>query len=399
MSRASSGTAKSGNAKRFAKSDQSGHRSSDSYELLSEVRKLALEQQGSGPEHFLSLREAAAKFDVSLSSMAGVYRRLREEGILVSLRASKTIVQGRDAIRTLRVRSLIGMPVSIPLLQTLRSYSDCVLYLRQELHRRGFAVLPFYFEDRTVQPEAVVQWAREEKTNAVMWVQPSRLRTETALRLRDCGIQFAGVNIGGVVQRLCRYEVRRQQAIQIILDEWTSSQGLQTAILVRAGPETPREIRRAERLCELAALARLQFEIVKVEGGRITRTLSALSHRERYGILLAGSAGAILGSRASDTIAKIVAAHRIALIDGPIDLPFAQEIPEGAADLVCVNWSALARRIAQDALTGHAFAEHEITTFEAEAQLQNPLTCCREGRFLVGYDWLGGTEDANRFAA
>ena len=119
------------------------------------VRQLALQQQKDRPQPFLSLRDAARQFKVPLSSMAAVYRRLKAEGILSSVRASGTILRGRETGRTLQGRAVIGMPLSIPSLHTFQAYRHCYLRLRKELHARGLVVSPFHFEELNIQPELI----------------------------------------------------------------------------------------------------------------------------------------------------------------------------------------------------------------------------------------------------
>jgi hypothetical protein len=346
--------------------------------LFEVVRQLALEEQRDSAQDFISLRSAARKFEVPLSSMTAVYRRLTQEGLLSTVRGSRTVLQGRNANRTITVRAFVGMPLSLPRLQTFHGYREGYLALRLELQTRGFAVSPIYFNQADIPADEVAQKARAEKIDIVVWLRPHGLIHDSMLRLRDAGIRFVGLNIGGVVGGYCRYEIRRRQAISLILHEWGSAKKFNAAVLVRAGKEALGESERLARLRDLARLHGFRFEIASVQAGRVSRLMKSLGEKKRSGILLAASAAAILGSRAEDTVAEVFTGCRIALIDGPIEFPFAGPPAESCADVVVVDWARIARRIAQDIMTGEAFAPAETVAFEANAHLQVSLSSLKD---------------------
>lgn len=63
------------------------------------IRDLAVKQQKDTAQIFLSLRDAAERFAVPTSAMAAVYRQLKDEGVLSSIRGSHTMLHalGRRA--------------------------------------------------------------------------------------------------------------------------------------------------------------------------------------------------------------------------------------------------------------------------------------------------------------
>jgi DNA-binding transcriptional regulator YhcF (GntR family) len=69
--------------------------------VLQTIRRLALGQQKKGPQIFLSLRKAALRFEVPVSTMAAIYHRLADEGILDTVRATQTNLRGRETSRSL----------------------------------------------------------------------------------------------------------------------------------------------------------------------------------------------------------------------------------------------------------------------------------------------------------
>jgi hypothetical protein len=341
--------------------------------LFETIRQLAIKQLKEEPQLFLTLRQAARRFDVPVSTMAAIYRRLVAEGILSTVRASRTILRGRDTSRNLKVRGLIGMPLSGPRLYTSRDYRECSVHLREELHARGFAITPFYFEEREIEPQLVVERSNKEKVDMVIWLLPDGADRNTALHLRDLAVRFIGVNIGGVSDAFCRYEVRCRQAILAILDEWRAGMKLKTAMIVLEGHETAAEMQRMTRLCELVTMEQIHCELVNVPEGHISTFLKSLCANKSNAILLPASAGARLGSRAPDTVAEVLKTRCVAWIDGPPDLTFSQDASDIRIDLVSVDWRAIGERIARDILSGDAFRQSETTIFQADAHLQVPL--------------------------
>jgi len=342
--------------------------------LFETIRQLALKQMKKEPQLFLTLRQAARHFDVPVSTMAAIYRRLVDEGILSTVRASRTILRGRDTSRKLQVRGLIGMPLSVPRLDTSRDYRECFMRIREELHARSFAITPFYFEEREIEPNPVVERSNKERVDMVIWLLPDGADRHTQLQLRDVGIRFIGVNIGGVSDAFCRYEVRPWQAILTILKEWQAGLKLDTAVIVLTGHETAGEKEKLRRLGRLVATERIHCELVHVPEGHITIFLKSLCANKSNGILLPGPAAAMLGSRAPETVAEILKTRCVAWIDGPPDVAFNQGVSDIRIDLVSVDWRAIGERIARDILSGDAFRQSETTIFEAEAHLQVPLS-------------------------
>lgn len=124
--------------------------------------------------------------------MAAIYRRSIEEGILSTVRASRTILRGRDTSPSLRVHGLIGIPLSTPRLHISPEYQECSLRISEELRARGFAITPFYFEEREIEPNLVVERSNKEKVDTLIWLLPDGADRNTALQLLDMGIRFIG---------------------------------------------------------------------------------------------------------------------------------------------------------------------------------------------------------------
>ena len=351
----------------------------ESDQLLSTVRTLAQKEQTGRAQVFLSLREAAAHFAVPVSQMRQIYQRLREEGLLISIRGAHTMLAGTNSTRELIVRGLVGLPFSIPRFQMLRGYRESYFYLCRELDEAGFAVLPLPFVEWEIWPAMVAESAHEAKTDIVVWLRPHGASDDTVLRLRDRGIRFVGVNAGGIVDDSCRYEVQRRQAVRTILRAWSEQAGIRAVVVVRAGKQAVGEAERLARLRELAQGERIQLQVATATNGSIARFIKGQC-RKNTGILLAESAAAILETRAADTIADVLTSCRVGLIDGPLQFPFLDSPPDGAADFIVIDWLAIASRVVDDLQSGEAFNDTGSVVFEAVPHLQARISEIRRER-------------------
>lgn len=290
-----------------------------------------------------------------------------------SVRGSRTILREHGAGHNLRARGIIGMPVSIARFQTLQDYRQCFLQLRNELHKRDFVTRTIFFEQPKGQPDIIIAQLKKEKVEAVVWLLPDVADRETVLRLRDLGMRFIGVSITPASGLACRYQVERQEAIRTILRSWRADPNLQMALIVRISRETGADERRLARLRQLVESEKIKCEIATMRDGQIGTFLKSLCRDKVAGIILPAPAAAMLGSRAPETLEDVLQTCRIALIDGPMDLPFVEHIPHAMVDLVTVKWHAVTRQIAADVLSGEAFDGTKSTAFEAEPQLRVPF--------------------------
>src|ERR1041385_7352819 len=115
-------------------------------QLLEILRGVAIENQQEDPQVFYSIREVARRFAVPLSTVSRVYGQLEDEGILVSIRGSKTLLQGLSGGRHLSVLGFIGLPALTASFVTLQDCRTFFIRTRRELRVRGFAVATVFYD-------------------------------------------------------------------------------------------------------------------------------------------------------------------------------------------------------------------------------------------------------------
>ena len=118
-------------------------------------------------------------------------------------------------------------------------------------------------------------------------------------------------------------------------------------------------------------------------GRRYVRAARGSSCRSRYWELQRKRTGGIIFSssalvskfcfRGPDAVADLLQAQRVALINGPVSMPFAR-VPDVQVDLVTVDWQLVAEQIVDDLIDQEAFQSSGPTYFDAEAKLRVPLS-------------------------
>lgn len=346
--------------------------------LLRMIRALAVKQQGSTPKLFLSLREASRRFAVPMSAMAAVYRRLSAEGILMTIRGSQTILQQRGRMRTLKVRGVIGLPVSIPRFRVMQDYRRCLFPLRDELRDRGFVASTIFSEQPLEQAHALISQFQKEKVDTVVWLLPDSADAETLLRLKDAGIRFVGINLMPLSGLQTRYQIGRQQAIRTIIQDWQNDPAISGATIIRLPHETKSDEERLAKLKKVIESEGMECEIATVLVRDLATFLGSVCQKSHHGVVLPAAPAALLGWHTPEKVTELLQSCRAALIDGAIDLPCAEKPVEAQVDLVTADWPSIVKEIASDIAKGDAFDDVRPTVFKATAHLRVPLPRYRQ---------------------
>jgi len=336
------------------------------------LRDVAAQNQLEQPRAFYSIRQVAAHFHVPFSTVSRVYRRLEQEGLLSSVRGSKTVLQGLHFDRHLSVRAFVGLPASLSAFVTLQDYRMFFIRLRRELRLRGFAAATAYFERNEASTGGLSARLKAYEVDTVIWFQPPKEAKETALRLNDMGIRLLGVANDNFPSIPCRYQVRRDAATKALLTEWKARNAVEGVTLVQSTEQ--RSAMTEETLQTLLDELEIKRTVANYGGQRSEAFLRTLQKAKTGGIIFPSSALASkFCFRSPSAVTELLQTHRVALLTGPVSMPFAR-VPDVAVDLVTVDWQLVAERIVSDLITQDAFQQPGPTIFEAEAQLRVPLS-------------------------
>ena len=339
--------------------------------LTAILRDVAVKNQREQPLAFHSVRDVGTHFRVPTSTVMRAYRALEQEGLISRVRGSKTVLQGLHFDRQLKVRSFVGFPASVSRFVTLQDYRTFLIRIRRELRLRGFAAATAFFEPAEASGDALSKRFKAYEVDTVIWFQPGKEAAVTALHLADMGIRLLGVGNDTYCHIPCRYQVRRDGAIKALLASWkTENPG---RVMVVESKEQ-RSAALDETLHGVLDELGIPWAVATYQGQRSEAFLRELQRKKTSGIIFSSSALASKFSfRAPGAVAELLQTQRVALINGPVSMPFAK-VPDVKVDLVTVDWQMVAERIVDDLISQDAFLEPGPTYFSAEAKLRVPLS-------------------------
>jgi hypothetical protein len=118
----------------------------------------------------------------------------------------------------------------------------------------------------------------------------------------------------------------------------------------------------------------IPWSVARYENQRSEAFVRDLQRKKTGGIIFPSSALASkFCFRAPDAVVELLKTQRVALINGPVSMPFAR-VPDVQVDLVTVDWQLVAEQIVDDLIDQAAFQESGPTYFDAEANLRVPLS-------------------------
>jgi hypothetical protein len=339
-------------------------------QILSILRSVAVETQINSPQPFYSIRDVAAHFHVPQSTVGQIYRRLEQEGLLSRVRGSKTILQGLNFDRRLQVRAFVGLPASLSAFITLQDYRMFFIRVRRELRVRGFATAMLLFEGDEVGTPAFAERLKAYEVDTVLWFEPTKRIQPAVLRLSDRGIRMIGVSEEASSILPCRYQLRREQALRCLLEQWKTLPKLDKITLVQSRQH------RSATIEEMVKTILDELDIPWSSANFTKRSatfLRILAKAKTSGLIFPSSSLASMFSfRVPSAMTELIRTHRVGLIGGPVNMPFAK-LPDVRVDLITFDWQLIAERIVSDLITQEAFQESVPVIFQAEPHLQVPL--------------------------
>jgi len=341
-------------------------------EALTEIlRNVAVKNQQEQPRAFYSVRDVATHFRVPVSTVSRAYRQLEQEGLISRVRGSKTVLQGLNFDRQLKVRAFVGFPASLSRFVRLQDYRTFLIRIRRELRLRGFAAATAFFEPEEAASDILARRFKAYEVDTVIWFQPGKESVNTALHLADMGIRLLGMANDSVCHVPCRYQVRREKAIRSLLEAWKAERP-ERVTLVEAKEQRPSAL--DETLHTILDDLDMPWSVVRYTEQRSEGFLRDLIRRKTGGVVFSSSSlVSKFCFRAPAAVADLLQAQRVALVNGPVSMPFTR-VPDIQVDLVTVDWQAVSEQIVDDLISQEAFQLPGPTYFDAKAQLRVPLS-------------------------
>ncbi len=306
-----------------------------------------------------------------VSTVAKTYHDLEREGLLTRMRGSKTVLNGLRHNRRLSVRAFVALPALFSHYIGLQEYRAFFIGLERELWLRGFAATTVLFRPDEEADGTLLERLKSYGVDAVIWLQPSRNAKESCLRLADLGVHVVVISQIGTPGLPSRYYVWREHAIDELLRDWKERTGLRKITLVTSKGWRPSVTE--EVLFVILDSLRIESVTRVFDQQDTPAFLRGLCGIKTQGIIFPNAAlVSFLAFRSPDELVNLLRAQRVALADGPTDLPFS-DIPDAPVDIVTFDWQAVSESIVSDLITREAFDHNRHATFHAQVHLRVPL--------------------------
>ncbi len=308
--------------------------------LVEILRGIAVSSQTEKSQVFYPVRDVAQQFGMSVSIVARAYDQLGDEGLLSTVRGSKTVLQGLGEARHLSVLGFVGMPAAISSFVALQDYRTFFVRVRRELRARGFAVAMVLYDSPDVKSGRLEKRIVKYDFDTVLWYRPDTSAREIISR-----------------------------AITEILRYWKTKAEISSVTIVRGVRASAKE----ETLERLLEEEHLPFEFRSADGKAAAKFLKSLGQVRTKGIIFPSWAASMFAFREPEGLMQLANNCHIAFTGGPPSIAFAQ-VHDVHVELVIVDWQLVAEKIVSDLISKKAFERAEATVFKASAHVRAALS-------------------------
>ena len=183
------------------------------------------------PQPFYAMREVAEYFDVSLTTVAMIYRHLNREGALTLIRGSQSMIPPRSLQPRLAVRGVVCMPIWMPGFLRFMDWRTRFSQLEEELSRHRFVLQPIFYKQGEDAGPAFVERVLKFNPDYVLWEAPTRSDQMTVQGLIDAGISI--LTIVGLKEpsRGRVYQQSYARALRQGLKAWEADDGINHIVI------------------------------------------------------------------------------------------------------------------------------------------------------------------------
>jgi len=152
----------------------------------------ALRREESRP--FYAMREVADFFGVSLKTVAMVFRRLQQDGLLTIMRGSQTRIEGKQKRSRHNIKGVVGIPV--PLASFIIGNHPRGFYIQLEEHfrQRGYVADFIFYRADEASHSSLTERLLRHGLDILFWLCPTRTMSDVMLTVQDSGVRVVSVS-------------------------------------------------------------------------------------------------------------------------------------------------------------------------------------------------------------
>jgi DNA-binding transcriptional regulator YhcF (GntR family) len=312
--------------------------------VTSAMRSIARKLRRKKNQPFYSMREAARFWSLPLSSISMVYKELEDEGLLIRVRGSRTVLLGREVQTHHTFRSIVSVPIALNSLVSSHFTRRFCDRISDELWKHHFVANLILVRELDDRPSVMRRLLTQ--SDIVIWLFPYRDVRMTMLSLRDHGVRNVIVRPVEHGFMPAQYLLDWTPAYKQAALEWKNA-GIEHVVVAKSKRAPTAEVlgsflsilRHAGLSCSQAEgdprALREQIEKTRQSGKRAGCAI--LSHEDSH----------IFCNSEPGVMAQIARRSRLLLGRGRINAPyfFTHSAP---VDVIGFSGDEIARRIAHD---------------------------------------------------
>ncbi len=151
------------------------------------MRGIARKLRRKKNQPFYSMRDAARFWSLPLSSMSAVYKELEDEGLLIRVRGSRTVLLGREVQTHHSFRSIVSVPIALSSLVSSHFTRRFCDRISDELWKHHFVANLVLVRRLDGGPSVMRRLLTQ--SDIVIWLFPHRDVRMTMLSIRDRGVR------------------------------------------------------------------------------------------------------------------------------------------------------------------------------------------------------------------
>ena len=162
------------------------------------LRRVILQSRTMKGMPFYAMRDVARFFKVSLKSVAVVFKKLEQDGLLTIIRGSQTIIEGKQKHSRHNVKGVIGIPVYLPSFVIGNNPRSFYVRFEEHLRRYGYVANFIFIRSNEAFDSHMADRLLEHNLDILFWLSPSRAPAQVLLTLQDSGVRLVIVGDGQV---------------------------------------------------------------------------------------------------------------------------------------------------------------------------------------------------------
>lgn len=199
--------------------------------LYRDLKRIVVKVRRTESIPFYSIRQVAQFFNVPYATAARVYRLLHDEGDLVRIRGSVTLVQGTEKKPTKAVTGVVGVPIWLFGFVRMNDWRLFYLALERELRKRSLVADFVFFRSSEASHPDFADRLMHYSHDYLVWLLPLPLSIPVMQRLEDSGVRVITLSTEQHQFPFYNYRLSWRSAITQGLAEWRS-QGIKKVVVI-----------------------------------------------------------------------------------------------------------------------------------------------------------------------